>query len=109
MAILPFKSVLAKKLNTFIPLSSGELKFLGDMQLNPVKVKRGQHFTHEGQTGHKAFILQTGWACSFKLLPNAPEPPKQRRSSTHNACDIRHRREAYTKSGWSQCRNTIQP
>jgi CRP-like cAMP-binding protein len=70
MAILPFDSVLAKKLNIFIPLSSGELKFLGDMQSNPVKVKRGQQLTHEGQTGHKAFILQAGWACSFKLLPN---------------------------------------
>ena len=40
------------------------------MQSNPVKVKRGQQLTHEGQTGHKAFILQAGWACSFKLLPN---------------------------------------
>jgi CRP-like cAMP-binding protein len=70
MASLPFDSVLAKKLNTFIPLSSGELKCLADMQLNTVKVKRGQQLTHEGQTGHKAFILQAGWACNYKLLPD---------------------------------------
>ena len=33
-------------------------------------VKRGQELTHEGQSGHKAFILQRGWACSYKDLPN---------------------------------------
>jgi CRP-like cAMP-binding protein len=26
--------------------------------------------TQEGETGHKAFVLQAGWACSFKPLPN---------------------------------------
>src|SRR6185295_1451043 len=61
-------SVLARKLNAFIALSRDELKCLADMQLNPVKVSRGQQLTHEGQTGHKAFIVQTGWACSYKLL-----------------------------------------
>jgi CRP-like cAMP-binding protein len=40
------------------------------MQSNTVKVKRGQELTREGQTGHKAFILQTGWACGYKLLPD---------------------------------------
>jgi CRP-like cAMP-binding protein len=63
-------SVLARKLNAFIALSRDELKCLADMQLNPVKVSRGQQLTHEGQTGHKAFIVQTGWACSYKLLPD---------------------------------------
>ena len=24
----------------------------------------------QGQTGHKAFVLQAGWGCSYKLLPN---------------------------------------
>ena len=70
MATSPFDSVLAKKLNTFIPLSSGELKCVAGMQLNTVKVKRGQQLTHEGQTGHKVFILQAGWACNYKLLPD---------------------------------------
>jgi CRP-like cAMP-binding protein len=31
-------------------------------------VKRGQELVHEGQTGHKAFVLQSGWACSYKSL-----------------------------------------
>jgi CRP-like cAMP-binding protein len=64
----PSDSVLAKKLNAFIALSGAELKCLADMQLNPVRVKRGQQLTHEGQTGHRAFLIQVGWACSYKLL-----------------------------------------
>src|SRR6476661_5647607 len=70
MPNVPSDSVLAKKLNAFVPLSSHELKCLADMQPTPVRVKRGQQLTHEGQTGHRVFVLQVGWACSYKLLPN---------------------------------------
>jgi CRP-like cAMP-binding protein len=63
-------SVLARKLSKFMPLSSDELTCLARMQSTPVKVKRGKQLTREGQTGHKAFVLQTGWACSFKELQN---------------------------------------
>ena len=70
MAIARFDSVLAKKLNTFVALSPDELKCLAGLQSNPVKVKRGQQLTQEGQTGHKAFVLQAGWACSYKVLPS---------------------------------------
>jgi CRP-like cAMP-binding protein len=63
-------SVLARKLNTFLPLSAGELKCLAEMQSAPVTVKKGAQLTQEGQTGHKAFVLQSGWACSFKDLRN---------------------------------------
>jgi CRP-like cAMP-binding protein len=61
-------SVLAKKLNTFLTLSRDERKCLADMQSNPLNVRRGQQLTREGQTEHKAFVLQAGWACSFKTL-----------------------------------------
>ena len=70
MANILFDSPLAKKVNTFVSLLPDELKCLADMQANPIKVKRGQQLTHEGQTGHKAFVLQMGWACSYKLLPD---------------------------------------
>ena len=63
-------SVLAKKLSTFLPLSKDELTCLADLQRHRVKVLRGQQLTQEGQTGHKAFVLQEGWACSFKTLPD---------------------------------------
>jgi CRP-like cAMP-binding protein len=70
MSTTQFDSVLAKKLNTFVALSNAELKCLADLQVHRVKVPRGQQLTREGQSGHKAFVLQAGWACSFKTLSN---------------------------------------
>jgi CRP-like cAMP-binding protein len=70
MANAQSDSALAKKLNTFVPLSPDELKCLAEMQRNPLKVRRGKQLTEEGQTEHKAFVLHDGWACSYKLLPN---------------------------------------
>jgi CRP-like cAMP-binding protein len=63
-------SVLAKKLVTFLPLSADELSCLADIQSAPQDLKRGRQLVHEGQTGHKAFVLQAGWGCSYKDLPN---------------------------------------
>jgi CRP-like cAMP-binding protein len=63
-------SILAKKLNTFLPLTADEHQCLAAMEARRVKVKRGEHLVEEGQTGHTAFVLQAGWACSFKDLPN---------------------------------------
>ena len=63
-------SALARKLNTFAPLSTAELNRLAELQSAPVKVKRGNQLTHEGQTGHKVFVLLSGWACSYKELAN---------------------------------------
>jgi CRP-like cAMP-binding protein len=63
-------NILARKLNTFLPLSPVELRRLTEMQSKPLTVKRGKQLTQEGQTGHKAFVLQSGWACSYKDLPN---------------------------------------
>ena len=63
-------SLLSKKLRTFLPLSPVELDCLAEMQAKPVTVKRGKQLTQEGQTGHKAFVLQSGWACSYKDLTN---------------------------------------
>jgi CRP-like cAMP-binding protein len=51
-------------------LSPDELKCLADIQSAPLELKRGKPLVHEGQTGHKAFVLQAGWGCSYKLLPN---------------------------------------
>jgi CRP-like cAMP-binding protein len=70
MADMLTDSALARKLNAFLPLSPDELKGLAEIQSTPIPVKRGRQLTHEGQTGHKAFVLQAGWACSYKVLPN---------------------------------------
>jgi CRP-like cAMP-binding protein len=63
-------SVLARKLSTFLPMSQDALNCLAQMQSAPVVVKRGQQLVSEGQTGHRAFVLQAGWASSYKDLPN---------------------------------------
>jgi CRP-like cAMP-binding protein len=49
-------------------LSSGELACLSDLQCHPAHIKRGTALAHEGELAHKAFILQSGWACSYKDL-----------------------------------------
>lgn len=61
---------LERKLNSFVQLTPEEVECLAGLQTSPVRVKRGKELVHEGQTGHKAYILQSGWACSFKLLPD---------------------------------------
>jgi CRP-like cAMP-binding protein len=63
-------SLLARKLNAFLPLTPEELKCLAAMQSKPLTVKRGTQLVQEGQTEHTAFVLQAGWACSYKDLPN---------------------------------------
>ena len=62
--------ILARKLNTFLPLSPAELKCLAEIQLQPFSVMRGRQLTQEGQTEHKAFVLKAGWACSYRVLPD---------------------------------------
>jgi CRP-like cAMP-binding protein len=61
---------LAKKLGTFMQLSEREVECLAGLQRSAIRVKAGGELVHEGQTGHLAYILQSGWACSFKLLPD---------------------------------------
>jgi CRP-like cAMP-binding protein len=63
-------TLLARKLNAFLPLSKDEQTRLAELQSRRVKVKRGKQLVQEGQTGQQAFVLQLGWACSFKILPN---------------------------------------
>jgi CRP-like cAMP-binding protein len=61
---------LAKKLGTFMQLSEREAECLAGLQRSAISMKAGKGLVHEGQTGHLAYILQSGWACSFKLLPD---------------------------------------
>jgi CRP-like cAMP-binding protein len=63
-------SVLARKIGAFVQLSETELEYLSGLHSAPVEVKRGAEIVHEGQTGQMAYIIQSGWACSFKLLPD---------------------------------------
>lgn len=72
MANASSESLLAKKLNTFVPLSWDEQTRLRELHSGAVRVKRGKHLVHqEAQNGPTAYILQDGWACTYKVLPKA--------------------------------------
>lgn len=61
---------LAKKLNSFVALSADELACLDDLQSRRRSVAALTEIVHEGQTDHRAWILQAGWANCYKLVPN---------------------------------------
>jgi CRP-like cAMP-binding protein len=66
---MPFAvDFLAKKLTSFVKLSSTELAGLAELQSAPVNVERGTELMHQGEAGQIAYILQSGWGCSFKIL-----------------------------------------
>ena len=59
---------LTTKLSCVLQLNSHETAFLSDLQNHPIHIKRGTELAHEGQAAHRAFILQSGWACCYKDL-----------------------------------------
>lgn len=64
------ESSLAKKLNSFVPLSRDELACLAELQSRRRTVTALTEIVHEGQTNHRAWILQEGWANCYKLVPD---------------------------------------
>ena len=63
-------NALVRKLSNFIELSPAERTCLFEIQAKPEKIEAHSDIVHEGQTGHRAYILQSGWAYSYKLLPD---------------------------------------
>lgn len=61
---------LARKLSSFVALSADELACLDDLQSRRRSVAALTEIVHEGQTDHRAWILQEGWANCYKLVPN---------------------------------------
>ncbi|MGI9421778.1 MAG: Crp/Fnr family transcriptional regulator [Hyphomicrobiaceae bacterium] len=64
------QTCLATKLLSFMQLSELELGCLAALQTNFVSVQSGAEISYEGQTNHLAYIVQSGWGCSFKMLPD---------------------------------------
>jgi len=63
-------NALVRKLSNFIKLSPAELNCLFEIQSKPEKIAAKTDIVYEGQTDHRAYILQSGWACCYKLLPD---------------------------------------
>jgi CRP-like cAMP-binding protein len=62
--------LIAKKLNTFVRLSEREQECLAELQSTSVHLPQGKELISQGDRRHDAYILQSGWGCSFKLLSN---------------------------------------
>ena len=63
-------SALVQKLNRFFPLNQDELASLAGLEARRRPIPTHTEIVHERQEGHRAFILQEGWACAYKLLPD---------------------------------------
>ena len=62
-------SALVQKLSRFLALKSDELACLAGFEARRRPIPAQTEIVHERQEGHHAFILQEGWACAYKLVP----------------------------------------
>jgi CRP-like cAMP-binding protein len=68
MAAAAVASALARKLNQFLPLGPGDLAALTELEAQHRSIAANTELVHEREAGQRAFILQQGWACCYKLL-----------------------------------------
>ena len=66
----PVETALARKLNTFVRLLPDEVACLADLQSRRRTVPALTEIVYEGQSDHRAWILQEGWANCYKLVPS---------------------------------------
>ncbi|PRY80520.1 CRP-like cAMP-binding protein [Yoonia maritima] len=62
------KRPLARKLSAFVALSDAELSVLERLHKRRRTFVAGRDLVHQGQADQAAYILLSGWACSYKLL-----------------------------------------
>ena len=63
-------SPLARRLGLLAKLTTHELDCLSDLESSPSRFERGKEILYEGEISQTTYIVQHGWGCSFKLLPN---------------------------------------
>lgn len=61
---------LARKLGAFVALSDAEYRVIDRLHNRRRSFVAGRDLVHQGLTDQPAFILISGWACSYKLLHN---------------------------------------
>ena len=64
------QSPFARKLGAFVTLSALELSVPERLHSRRRTFVSGRDISHEGQTDQAAYILASGWVCSYKLLTN---------------------------------------
>jgi len=63
-------SPLARKLAAFVALSKKELTVLDRLHQRRRTFVAGRDLVHQGQSEQAAYILVSGWVCSYKLQPD---------------------------------------
>jgi CRP-like cAMP-binding protein len=63
-------SPFARKLAAFVKLSELDLTAMSDLYRRRRRFAVGVDMIHQGQTDQSAFVLASGWACSYKILPS---------------------------------------
>ncbi len=63
-------SPLTRKLSAFVALSSNDLAVLERLHQRRRFFVAGRDLVHQGQTDQAAYILASGWVCSYKLQPD---------------------------------------
>ncbi len=61
-------SPLARKLGAFVALSDTDLGVLSDLFVRRRRFAPQMEIVFEGQTDQSAFVVASGWVCSYKLL-----------------------------------------
>lgn len=59
---------LIRKLGSFVALSNAERRVLDALHKRRRTFVAGRDLVHQGQSEQSAYILISGWACSYKLL-----------------------------------------
>lgn len=63
-------SPLARKLAVFVALSDADLKMMSDLFVRRRRFPAGRDIVFQGQADQSAYVLASGWVCSYKLLAN---------------------------------------
>lgn len=62
-------SPFARKICAFVALSDEDLTVMSDLYRRRHSFPVGVDMIHQGQTDQYAYVLASGWACSYKILP----------------------------------------
>lgn len=63
-------SPLTKKLSAFVALSSKEMTILEHLHQRRRFFVAGRDLVHQGQSDQAAYVLASGWVCSYKIQPD---------------------------------------
>jgi CRP-like cAMP-binding protein len=63
-------SPLTRKLSAFVALSKVELAVLERLHQRRRTFAAGRDLVHQGQSDQAAYILSSGWVCSYKIQPD---------------------------------------